>query len=181
MNRPFRVLDLCRSRFPIVEVRGAADGPTLCLLAGVDGCAYSSIQAVRSFVRNLRSERVSGRVHALAFVNPASPLQHSPFVSPQDGRNPNRSFQGDRGAERPPHRSTWGTWWRRSIHSYLFDESEVGATARRMAIAFGFENLIQVPHAKWIDGSTSAAAGDVGIAAILAEAGARPSATGSAA
>ena len=82
--------------FPLVDVRGAADGPTLCLLAGVHGCEYSSIQAVRSLVRELDPSELSGRVLALAFVNPASFVQRSPFVSPQDGKNPNRTFPGKR-------------------------------------------------------------------------------------
>ena len=82
--------------FPLVDVRGAADGPTLCLLAGVHGCEYSSIQAVRTLVRDLDPGELSGRVVALPFVNPASFLQRSPFVSPQDGKNPNRTFPGDR-------------------------------------------------------------------------------------
>ena len=51
---------------------GSADGPTLCLLAGVHGCEYSSIQAVRSLVRDLDPSELSGRVRALPFVNPAS-------------------------------------------------------------------------------------------------------------
>jgi len=176
--------------FPIVEVRGASDGPTLCLLAGVHGCEYSSIQAVRSFVRTLDPSELSGRVHALAFVNPASFFQRSPFVSPQDGKNPNRSFPGDRGGSFTEALTyhvfheliepsdylidLHGGDMVEALHPFvLFDESDVGATARRMAVAFGFENLIQVPRAERIDGSTSAAAGDVGIAAILAEAGGR--------
>ena len=42
-----------------------------------------------------------------------------------------------------------------------------------MAIAFGFENLVQTPRAERIEGTTVAAAGDAGIPAIVAEAGGR--------
>jgi len=42
-----------------------------------------------------------------------------------------------------------------------------------MAIAFGFENLVQSPRAERIEGTTVAAAGDAGIPAIVAEAGGR--------
>ena len=82
--------------FPLVEVRGVAEGPTLCLLAGVHGCEYSSIQAVRSLMRDLDPSELSGCVRAFPFVNPTSFLERSPFVSPQDGKNPNRTFPGDR-------------------------------------------------------------------------------------
>lgn len=176
--------------FPIVEVRGAADGPTLCLLAGVHGCEYSSIQAVRSLTRDLDPSELSGCVRALAFVNPISFLERSPFVSPQDGKNPNRTFPGDR-AGSFTEALTYHVFHEliepsdylidlhggdmvEALHPFvLFDESEVEATARRMAIAFGFENLVQAPRVERIEGTTIAAAGDAGIPAIVAEAGGR--------
>ena len=46
-------------------------------------------------MRELDPRELSGRILALPFVNPASFLQRTPFVSPQDGKNPNRSFPGD--------------------------------------------------------------------------------------
>ncbi len=176
--------------FPLVDVRGAADGPTLCLLAGVHGCEYSSIQAVRSLVRELDPSELSGRVLALAFVNPASFVQRSPFVSPQDGKNPNRTFPGKRDGSFTEaltyhvfHELIEPSDYLIDLHGgdqvealhpfVLFDESEVDATARRMAIAFGFENLIQAPRAERIDGTTIAAAGDAGVPGIVAEAGGR--------
>ena len=61
-----------------------------------------------------------------------------------------------------------------ALHPFvLCDESDVEATALRMAGAFGFEHLVQVPRAERIDGSTCAAAADAGIPAIIAEAGGR--------
>jgi uncharacterized protein len=177
-------------RFPIVEARGAADGPTLCLLAGVHGCEYSSIQAVRSLMRELDVSELSGRVRALAFVNPASFLQRTPFVSPQDGKNPNRTFPGHRDGSFTEALTycvfheliepsdylidLHGGDMVEALHPFvLFDESDVEATARRMAIAFGFENLIRTPRTERIDGTTIAAAADAGIPAIIAEAGGR--------
>jgi uncharacterized protein len=186
----FDNLALAGVEFPIVEVRGASDGPTLCLLAGVHGCEYSSIQAVRTLVRELEPAELSGRIVALPFVNPASFLQRSPFVSPQDGKNPNRSFPGDRDGtftEALAHHvfreliepsdylvDLHGGDMVEALHPFvLFDESGVEATARRMAVAFGFENLVQAPRAERIEGTTIAAAGDAGIPAIVAEAGGR--------
>jgi predicted deacylase len=176
--------------FPIVEVRGAADGPTLCLLAGVHGCEYSSIQAVRSLMHDLDPSELTGCVRALAFVNPISFLERSPFVSPQDGKNPNRTFPGDR-AGSFTEALTYHVFHEliapsdylidlhggdlvEALHPFvLFDESDVEATTRRMAIAFGFENLVQAPRVERIEGTTIAAAGDAGIPAIVAEAGGR--------
>jgi predicted deacylase len=176
--------------FPYVDVRGASDGPTLCLLAGVHGCEYSSIQAVRTLVRELDPAALSGRVQALAFVNPVSFLKRTPFVSPQDGKNPNRTFPGTRDGSFTEaltyhvfHELIGPSDYLIDLHGgdmvealhpfVLFDESDVEASARRMAIAFGFENLIQVPRAERIEGTTVAAAADVGIPGIVAEAGGR--------
>ena len=176
--------------FPLVDVRGATDGPTLCLLAGVHGCEYSSIQAVRTLVRELDPSGLSGRVRALAFVNPASFVQRSPFVSPQDGKNPNRTFPGKREGSFTEaltyhvfHELIEPSDYLIDLHGgdqvealhpfVLFDESDVEDSARRMAIAFGFENLIQAPRAERIEGTTIAAAGDAGVPGIVAEAGGR--------
>lgn len=176
--------------FPLVDVRGDSDGPTLCLLAGVHGCEYSSIQAVRSLVRELDPAQLSGRVRALAFVNPASFVTRTPFVSPQDGKNPNRAFPGARDgsftdalAYHVFHELIEPSDYLIDLHGgdmvealepfVLFDESDVQDEARRMAVAFGFENLIQAPRAERIEGTTVAAAADAGVAGIVAEAGGR--------
>jgi predicted deacylase len=176
--------------FPIAEVRGSSDGPTLCLLAGVHGCEYSSIEAARTLVRELDPRELSGRILALPFVNPASFLQRTPFVSPQDGKNPNRSFPGDPAGtftEALAHHvfreliepsdylvDLHGGDMVEALHPFvLFDESDVDAVALRMAIAFGFENLVQTPRDERIEGTTVAAAGDAGIPGIVAEAGGR--------
>jgi predicted deacylase len=186
----FDNLTLAGVEFPIAEVQGASDGPTVCLLAGVHGCEYSSIQAVRTLMRELDPSQLSGRVRALAFVNPVSFLTRTPFVSPQDGKNPNRSFPGDRDGSFTEaltyhvfHELIAPSDYLIDLHGgdqvealhpfVIFDESEVDAVTRRMAVAFGFENLIQVPRAERIEGSSIAAAADAGIPAILAEAGGR--------
>jgi uncharacterized protein len=176
--------------FPLVEARGAQDGPTLCLLAGVHGCEYSSIQAVRSLMRELDPSELRGRVRALAFVNPASFQQRSPFVSPQDGKNPNRTFPGAPGGSFTEALTycvfheliepsdvvidLHGGDMVEALHAFvLFDESEVEETASRMALAFGFENLIRAPRDERIEGTTIAAAADAGVPGIIAEAGGR--------
>lgn len=175
---------------PVIDARGATDGPTLCLLAGVHGCEYSSIHAVRSFMRGLDTAALSGRVVAVPFVNPASFSTRTPFVSPQDGRNPNRSFPGDPAGsftEALVHHvfreliepsdflvDLHGGDMVEALEPFvLLDESDVEADARRMAIAFGFANLVQAPRGERIEGTTIAAAGDAGIPAIVAEAGGR--------
>jgi uncharacterized protein len=82
-------------RWPVFEAVGARDGPRLSLLAGVHGCEYPAIAAVRRFMAGLDTGRLSGSILAVPTVSPTSFARRSAFVVPEDGRNLNRSFPGD--------------------------------------------------------------------------------------
>jgi predicted deacylase len=84
-------------RWPVLEVVGAREGPRLSLLAGVHGCEYPAIAAVRRFIAAVDSARLSGSIMAVPVVSPTSFAARSAFVVPEDGRNLNRSFPGDPG------------------------------------------------------------------------------------
>jgi predicted deacylase len=173
---------------PSFDVRGD-DGPTLTLIAGVHGCEYSSIAAVREVVRKLETQNLSGRVIALPVANVSAFRTRTPFVTPEDGKNLNRCFPGNAD----------GTYSEALAH-YLFelvsrgdylidlhggdlvealepfvlyDESTVEDAARSMAMAFGLRYAICSPRGERIEGTTVAAAADAGIPGIVAEAGGR--------
>jgi uncharacterized protein len=171
------------------EVSGSGDGPALALIAGVHGCEYSSIAAVGDVVRALETEELAGRVVAIPVVNKTAFAGRTPFVTPEDGKNLNRCFPG-----RPD-----GTYSEALAHHVfeivsdcdylidlhggdlvealepfvLFDESPVEESARAMAGAFGLRYVICPARADRIEGTTVAAAADVGIPGIVAEAGGR--------
>src|SRR5215468_9438697 len=50
---------------PVVELTGAADGPRLTVLAGVHGCEYAPMAAVRRWTRALAQRELRGTVRAV--------------------------------------------------------------------------------------------------------------------
>ena len=90
-----RTLDLAGLEVPVVELAGAEDGPLLTVIAGVHGCEYVPMAAVRRWTRNLEQREFSGRVRAVPILNVTAFRARSPFVVPEDGKNLNRCFPGN--------------------------------------------------------------------------------------
>ena len=184
-----RLIQVADLELPCLEVRGELDGPRLCLIAGIHGCEYSSIAAVRRFARGLDPARLAGSVTAVPIVNLPTYWARSPFVSPADGKNLNRCFPGN------PE----GTYSEVLAHDVfeqliapsdylvdlhggdlveglepfaLYDESPVEDQARALALAFGLPYVVRVPRAGApISGTTSSAAAATGVPAVIVEAG----------
>ncbi|HEY3685315.1 MAG TPA: succinylglutamate desuccinylase/aspartoacylase family protein [Streptosporangiaceae bacterium] len=174
---------------PYAEVRGERDGPRLTVVAGVHGTEYTSIAAVREFVQALDPAALAGSVTAVPVMNPPAFWARSPFVVPVDGKNLNRSFPGDPGggytdvlAHRLFQRFATGTDYLLDLHAgdlpealepfTIYDESPVEEAARGLAAAYGLGHVVrQAAAGRTVGGSTSAAAADAGIPAIIAEAG----------
>jgi predicted deacylase len=187
LNFPDPVLD--GLEIPTSVVRGAADGPHLCLLAGIHGCEYSSIDAVRRFMRDLDPGRLTGTITAAAIANPATFWGRTPFVSPADGLNLNRCFPGDPAgsfSQVLAHRlfetlirpadvllDLHGGDLVEALEPFtLFDASPVEARARELAVAFGLPWVTRVERSTSpVAGTTSAAAAEAGIPGVIAEVG----------
>ena len=186
-----RLIAIAGLELPCVEVKGVRDGPRLCLIAGIHGCEYSSIDAVRRFVRGLDPGRLAGSVTAVPVVNLPSFWERSPFVSSADGKNLNRCFPGS-------SEGTYSEVLAREVFEHLiapsdylvdlhggdmveelepfalYDASPVEDVAREMAIAFGLPYVVRLERTGApVSGTTSAAAAGAGIPAIIAEAGGR--------
>jgi len=176
---------------PVFDARGENDGPTLCLLAGIHGCEYSSIAAVIQFMNELDTTRLAGRVVALPVASRQSFDERSPFVVPADGKNLNRSFPGSLDG-------TYTDALARSIFDEfiapadalvdlhggdqvedlepfsLYVDSPVADRARALAVAFGLSYVVREPAGDGsLGGTTAGAAAAAGIPAIIAEAGGR--------
>ncbi len=173
--------------WPVLEAAGARDGPRVCLLAGVHGCEYSSIAAVRQFMRELDTSAVTGSIVGVPIVSPTSFAARSPFVAPEDGRNINRSFPGDPAgsftdvlAHHVFAEFIAGSDVLIDLHGgdlvealepfALYDDSPARDAAERLARAYGLGYVI-CDTADPLGGTTSAAAAAAGIPAIIAEAG----------
>jgi uncharacterized protein len=185
-----RTLDLAGLDVPAVEITGAYDGPRLTVIAGVHGCEYAPMAAVRRWTRELDPARLRGRVLAVPVLNLPAFRARAPFVVPEDGKNLNRCFPGDPEgtlAERLAHdaftRLIAGSDAVVDAHAgdlvealepfVLYDAGPAQARARELAVAYGLRYVVrQEPGpGQAVRGTTSAAAAAAGVPAVIAEAG----------
>lgn len=185
-----RTLDLAGIDVPAVEATGTSDGPMLTVIAGVHGCEYASMAAVREWSATLAHRDLRGRVRAVPVLNIPAFRARSPFVVPEDGKNLNRCFPGDPDgtlADRLAHATFTeliaGSDAVIDAHCGDLPEAlepfclyEAGPSeddAAELAVTYGLGYVIrqQPGPGRAVAGTTSAAAAEVGIPAITAEAG----------
>lgn len=185
-----RTLELAGLSVPIIELTGSADGPLLTVVAGVHGCEYASMAAVRRWARSLEARSLRGRVRAVPVLNLTAFAARAPFVVPEDGKNLNRCFPGNADgtlAERLAydtfHQLISGSDAVIDAHCgdlvealqpfSLYESGPVEDRARELAAAYGLPYIIrQEPGPdRAVSGTTSGAAARAGIPAITAEAG----------
>ena len=75
---------------------GVKPGQTLAVTAGVHGCEYVGVQALRTLARELVPDDMTGNVILLPLANPYGFYAGAKRVIPEDGVNLNGAFPGDR-------------------------------------------------------------------------------------
>lgn len=184
-----RTLALAGFDVPVIELTGSG-GPRLTVLAGVHGCEYAPMAAVRHWTRALAGRELRGSVRAVPVLNLPAFRARSPFVVPDDGKNLNRCFPGnpdgtlaDRLAHAAFTRLIQGSDALIDVHAgdmvealepfALYDAGPAEARALELATAYGLGYVIrQEPGPdRAVGGTTSTAAAEIGIPAIIAEAG----------
>jgi predicted deacylase len=185
-----RTLGLAGLDIPVVELTGAGDGPRLTVLAGVHGCEYAPMAAVRRWTKALAERELRGSVRAVPVLNLSAFRARTPFLVPDDGKNLNRCFPGnpegtlaDRLAYAAFTQLIEGSDALIDVHAgdmvealepfALFDAGPAEARALELATAYGLGYVIrQEPGPdRAVGGTTSTAAAEIGIPAIIAEAG----------
>ena len=160
------------------------------MLAGVHGCEYAPMAAVRRWARELAERDIRGSVLAVPVLNVPAFRARSPFVSPGDGKNLNRCFPGDPGgtvSEQLAHAAftqlITGSDAVIDVHAgdmvealepfalYAAGPSEAGALGLATAYGPGYVIRQEPGPDRAVGGTTSAAAAGLGIPAIFAEAG----------
>jgi predicted deacylase len=186
----YRALDLAGLDVPVIEISGRADGPLLTVLAGVHGCEYAPMAAVRRWARSLAGHDLRGRVRAVPVLNLPAFRSRTPFVVPDDGKNLNRCFPGDPAgslAERLAHATftqlITGSDALVDVHSgdlvealepfalYVAGPAEDQAAALATAYGLGYVMRQEPAADRRLGGMSSEAAAGIGIPAITAEAG----------
>jgi len=174
-------------QWPVFEARGERDGPRLTLMAGIHGCEYPAIAAVRTFMRGLDTSALAGSILAVPIASPTSFHGRSAFVVPEDGKNLNRTFPGqadgsftDALADHIFRTFILGSDLLIDLHGgdlfealepfAIYDDSPQREMAGRLARAFGLPYVI-CQRGSDLKGMTSVAAADAGIPAIIAEVG----------
>src|SRR5215469_6193270 len=185
-----RTLGLAGYDVPVVELTGAADGPLLTVLAGVHGCEYAPMAAVRRWTRALAQRELRGTVRAVPVLNLPSFRARTPFVVPDDGKNLNRCFPGDPAgtlADRLAYEAF--TQLISGSDAYidahcgdmvealqpfaLYEAGPAEDRAHALATAYGLQYVIRQVAGpdRAVSGTSSGAAAAAGIPAITAEAG----------
>jgi uncharacterized protein len=185
-----RTIELAGLAVPFAEVTGAADGPTLTVIAGVHGCEYASMDGVRRWLRALEGRELRGRVRAVPVLNVTAFAARSPFVVPEDGKNLNRAFPGDP-AGTLAERLAYDAFTQLITGSDAYVDAHCGDMvealqpfalyeagtaedlARELAVAYGLPYVIRqaAGPGQAAPGTSSSAAAAAGIPAITAEAG----------
>ena len=77
-----------------MAVCGEKEGKTLLITAGVHGCEYVGIQAMRRLTEQIQPKGLCGQVIILPLVNRSGFLAGAKQLVPEDGKNLNRVFPG---------------------------------------------------------------------------------------
>lgn len=105
-------------RVPVATVSGAADGPTLLVVAGVHGSEYVGIDATRRLFRELDPQQLRGTLVTVPVFGLPAFYELAAHTSPVDGADPGRSFPG----------KADGTYTERAAH-LVWEQLVVGADA----------------------------------------------------
>jgi predicted deacylase len=180
-------------RWPFIAIRGATDGPTVLITAGVHAAEYTGIEAAIRLGRSLDPRQVRGTLVILPVLNRPGFYERSIYVNPEDNDNLNRLFPG----------KADGTWGERFAHRLLSEiikrcdhaidlhagdlieeltpfviyrqtgDSALDARIAKMANAYGAKWAVRSAPTGERPGSLYAVACLNGVAAMLAESGGR--------
>ncbi len=166
---------------PARVARGSQPGPTLCLTAGVHGDELNGIEVVRRVLQEIEPSKLHGTLIGVPIVNLQGFRQASRYLP--DRRDLNRHFPGranGSAASRIAHSFFdqvirhcdalidfhTGSFHRSNVPQVRTDATDSGAF--ELAKAFGIGVVV---HALGEPGTLRRAAGDIGIPAIIYEAG----------
>lgn len=183
---------------PLTVLVGPKPGRTLLILAGVHGAEYAPMVAAQRLGQDLDPEALHGRVVIVPIVNLPAFQGRSIYLNPQDGKNLNRVFPGDREGSASERLAAFLTSTLYPLADAVLDmhsgdgnedlnppwvgfyeragSLDVIARSRALALAFGAQHVVAFPW-RFTDPSEAiwagAAAVAQGIPAIDVEAGGR--------
>jgi predicted deacylase len=148
---------------PVSVFNGAKDGKTLGITAGVHGYEYAPIMGAQKLINSIDLEKLKGVVILVQLAGLDSFLGRSPYTSPVDGKNLNRSFPGSETGTNTEKVAKFITEHIISKADYFMDMHsgdapedlmryaayysnsampEVSAKGKAMAVALGFDYVV---------------------------------------
>ena len=185
------VLDLTlagvQTKMPLFVFNGAYPGPTVVVTSGVHAAEYVAIATTYRLARELDPAQLYGQLIVAPIVSMTSFTKRAIYIAPPDDKNLNRQFPGDPSGSFAQQLAAWifQNLIRRAdayidLHGGDLNEALVPFSILRrtnntdvyersmaLAEAFGLPNIV----VSVVGGSTTSAAAEAGIPAVLAEVG----------
>lgn len=96
INIPFSDAAGNEGHLPIAIIKGKTKGPVFTIIAGVHGFEYPPIIASQKILEEVNPEELHGTLLIIPIANTASFYTRTPFINPQDQKNLNNAFPGDK-------------------------------------------------------------------------------------
>lgn len=80
---------------PVTVIEGGTSNKTFLLSAGIHGCEYVGIEALKQWANEIDPKKINGKVVCLHVANPSGYANRVPELVPEDGKNLNRVFPGN--------------------------------------------------------------------------------------
>lgn len=83
-------------KFPITIINGSKEGKTLLITSGIHGGEYPCIETTIELAQEIDPKEVSGQIVMIYPVNVSAYYERLSYIMPEDGKNINRLFPGDK-------------------------------------------------------------------------------------
>ena len=190
-TREARVLDLnmagVATKLPLFVLNGAHEGKTLVVTAAIHGAEYVGTEAAYRLARQTDPATLHGQLVVAPVASMTAFKKRAIYLCPPDDKNLNRVFPGDPAGSFAQQLAHWlfQNLIRRAdvyldLHGGDMNEAlvpfsilrrsgnaELDGRALALAQAFGLPNIVT----SLVRGSTTSAAGELGICAVLTEVG----------
>ena len=83
-------------KFPITVINGSKEGKTLLITSGIHGGEYPCIETTIELAQEINPKDVSGQIVMIYPVNVSAYYERISYIMPEDGKNINRLFPGDK-------------------------------------------------------------------------------------
>ncbi len=185
------VLDLTlagvATKMPLFVFNGAHSGPTVVVTSGVHAAEYVAIATTYRLAREIDPAQLYGQLVIAPIVSMTSFAKRAIYIAPPDDKNLNRQFPGDPNGSFAQQLAAWifqnlirradtyidlhGGDLNEALAPFSIlrrtDNDDVYERSMALAEAFGLPNIV----VSVVGGSTTSAAAEAGIPALLAEVG----------